>query len=70
MSDMEMENFYRENLEEDIVFYLSEQRNISPEQAMHLYYNSKLSENINAGKYGIQYLDYTILVDLLEEELK
>lgn len=70
MTDKELEEFYRELLEEDIVFCLSKRHNIPLEQAMHLYYTSKLAERIYAGQYGIQYLDYTVLTDILDKELK
>ena len=32
-----------------------------------MYYNSKLAEKIHEGKYGVQYLDYKVLCDILEE---
>ena len=34
---------------------------------MDIYYSSKLAEKINAGTYGIQYLDASVLIDLLDE---
>lgn len=63
MTETELENFYREHLEEDIVFALSEKRGISFEKAMDLYYKSALSEKISRGEYGIQYLDAAVLAD-------
>lgn len=69
MNDEELEQIYREHLEEDIVFCLADRRNIPAEQAMHLYYSSKLADRIHEGQYGIQYLDYHILTDHLEDEL-
>jgi len=57
------------HLEEDIVFCLSERRKISFEQAMSLYYHSKLADRIHKGENGIQYLDHSILTDILEQEL-
>lgn len=69
MTDKALENCYREHLEEDIVFCLSERRKISFEQAMRLYYHSKLADIIHKGEYGIQYLDHSILTDILELEL-
>ena len=56
MTDREFENFYREHLEEDIIFCLSKRKNIPLDQAMGLYYNSKLADHIHDGHYGIQYL--------------
>ena len=69
MSEKDLENFYREHLEEDIIFCLSERRNITTDVAMKLFYNSRLAERIHKGEFGIQYLDYSILTDLLEQEL-
>ena len=40
------------------------------DQAMGLYYTSKLADFIHDGSYGIQYLDYNVLTDLLEEEIR
>lgn len=70
MSDRDLEAFYREHLEEDIIFCLAERRNIPEEEAMHLYYTSKLCDRIHEGEYGIQYLDYHVLTRYLEEELQ
>ena len=70
MNSNELELFYREYLEKDIVFCLANRRNISEEQALHLYYSSKLADRIHEGQYGIQYLDYNVLTDYLENELK
>ncbi|MBR3268741.1 MAG: hypothetical protein IKI58_08485 [Oscillospiraceae bacterium] len=70
MTGNDLENFYREHLEEDIVLCLSERRNIPPEDAMRLYYHSRLADRIHEGEYGIQYLDYSVLTDILEQELR
>lgn len=67
MSEEVLENIYRENLEERIIAYLAETKNLSYETAMDLYYNSKLSDKIHMGKEGIQYLDYKVLVQILLE---
>ena len=69
MNERELENFYREHLEEDIIFTLSERRNIHTEEAMKLYYSSKLADRIHEGAFGVQYLDPVVLTDMLEEEL-
>lgn len=34
---------------------------------MDVYYSSKLSDKIYLGKNGIQYLDYKVLVQILNE---
>lgn len=69
MTERELENFYREHLEESIIFCLSERHGISSEKAMEIYYSSKLANRIHDGEYGIQYLDYTVLTDVLEQEM-
>ena len=70
MSDVELEAFYKEYLEESIIKQLSKQENISLDEAMNLYYNSKLANYIHEGKYDIQYLDYKVLTDNLIKELQ
>ena len=70
MSDVELEAFYKEHLEESIIKQLSKQENISLDEAMNLYYNSKLANYIHEGKYDIQYLDYKVLTDNLIKELQ
>ncbi|MCQ2514900.1 MAG: hypothetical protein MJ089_07430 [Ruminococcus sp.] len=46
MTESEFESFYKEHLEEDIIFKLSERNNISIEKAMDIYYSSKLANQI------------------------
>ena len=70
MSDVELEEFYKEHLEEAIIKQLSKQKNISLDEAMNLYYNSKMADYIHEGKYDIQYLDYKVLTDNLIKELQ
>lgn len=60
-----LEKIYKESLEEDIISYLSKVKEISLEEAMDKYYMSSLSEKINEGVYGIQYLDYKNLCEIL-----
>ena len=62
-----LEQVYQESLEERIISYLAETENISLEEAMDIYYNSKLANRIFEGEYGIQYLDYKVLVQILCE---
>jgi len=65
----DLEKIHRENLENDIVEYLAQSKEISLRQAMDIYYKSKLSEQIAEGSYGIQYLDGKHLaMDLIENE--
>lgn len=60
-----LEKLYQERLEERIINRISEIQNISLEQAMDIYYSSNLSREINQGTYGIQYMDYKILAELI-----
>ena len=69
MNEATLENIYREHLEESIIFCLSERRKISFEEAIDLYYNSTLANQIYKGVEGIQYLDYKLLSTYLEQEL-
>ena len=62
-----LEEIYQERLEERLIGYLSEKYNIDYLEAMDMYYKSKLAEKIHEGRYGVQYLDYKVLADILEE---
>ncbi len=67
MDDKILEQVYQENLEERLIAFISEKNDIPLEKAMEIYYRSKLSDKINQGNEGIQYLDYKVLADLLQE---
>ena len=67
MSEDVLERIYQENLEERIISRLAREKDIGLEQAMQIYYSSKLADKIHRGDYGIQYLDYKVLVQLLCE---
>ena len=67
MSEDVLEKVYQEELEERIISYLAENESIYLEKAMNIYYNSKLANRIHRGEYGIQYLDYKVLVQILCE---
>ena len=70
MMDMDediLERNYQERLEEKIIKDLSESLNVSKEKAMDIYYNSALADKIAKGRYGIQYLDYKVLSQILRE---
>ncbi len=60
-----LERVYQESLEERIISHLAETEKISLEKAMDIYYNSKLANRIHDGEYGVQYLDYKVLVQIL-----
>ena len=67
MSDTEIERIYKEQLDKALISNLAKVRGISLEDAMSLYYSSKLANKIESGNYGIQYLDYRVLTDILQE---
>jgi len=67
MSEDVLEKVYQERLEEQLIAYLAEEEDLSLEDAMDLYYSSKLSDKIHAGVEGVQYLDYKVLVQILKE---
>lgn len=70
MSDRKnIEYIYKQNLEESIIQYLSEEKNIELRRAVHIYYQSKLAKQIEQGAYGIENMDYKYLAeDLIENE--
>lgn len=62
-------SFYRQNLEGDIIRYISYAKELPLEQAMDVYYRSDLAVQIQDGKYGIDNMDYKYLAeDLIENE--
>ena len=67
MDDIVLEKLYQEKLEERIISYLADKNGISFEEAMESYYNSKLADKIHHGVEGVQYLDYKVLAQILEE---
>lgn len=65
----DLTKIYKQNLEEDIIRFLAESKNIDIRTAMDIYYKSRLSVQIEEGAYGIENLDYKYLVeDLIENE--
>lgn len=65
-----LEKLYQENLEERLIAYLSSQLGAPLEKAMDIYYNSKLADKIQQGVFGIQYLDYKVLAQILYDTEK
>lgn len=60
---------YKQNLEESIIQFLAEMKQLELRQAMDIYYRSRLAEQIELGTYGIENMDYKYLVqDLIENE--
>ena len=66
MNDEMMERLYKERLDERILSYLSESENLALDDAMRIYYSSKLADKIYRGDYGLQYLDHKVLVEYLK----
>ena len=65
----DLNEIYKQNLEEDIIKYLSNIKKIDLRKAMDVYYHSKLAEQISQGLYGIENCDYRRLAeDLMENE--
>ena len=62
-----LEKIYQERLEERLIAYLAETNDISLENAMDIYYRSNIAGLINEGKYGVQYLDYKVLAQMLRD---
>lgn len=62
-------DFYKQNLENDIVLNLAKIKNIEIRHAFDLYYSSKLAGQIENGEYGIENMDAKYLAeDLIENE--
>lgn len=65
----ELEKFYIQSLDNDIIRYLAEIKNMDLVLAMDIYYRSLLCKQIHNRENGIQYLDYKYLTeDLIENE--
>jgi hypothetical protein len=65
----ELRDVYITLLEEDLIKTIAEVIKINNRKAMHIYYKSKLCQQIASGDYGIEYMDYKYLVnDLIENE--
>ena len=62
-----LEKYYQERLEERLISFLATQNNISLEKAMDIYYHSNLAQQIHEGTYGVQYLDYKVLAQILKD---
>lgn len=64
--DAELDEILRVELVSDIVCLLAEQKNLSAEEALKLYYESELARMIDTNKGGVLYDTATYLVDLIE----
>ena len=60
---------YKQNLENNIIHFLSSENGIDLRKAMDIYYKSELSLQIEKEMYGIENMDYKYLTqDLIENE--
>lgn len=67
MDEEVLEKVYQEKLEERLISCIAERHSIDYLTAMKIYYSSELSEKIHEGRYGIQYLDYKVLAEILDK---
>lgn len=69
MNQRDLDGYYIQSLEEEIIKYLSLKKKIDIRKSMDIYYKSKLSVMIECQQYGIENMDYKYLVeDLIENE--
>ena len=59
---------YKEQLEEKIIGRLAEIKEMSIRDAMDIFYNSRLSQQINDGKYGIENIFDEIISEHYQKE--
>lgn len=59
----ELEKFYIQSLDNDIIGYLAAIKNMDLVLAIDIYYRSLLCKQIHNRENGIQYLDYKYLVE-------
>ena len=69
MDKSQLEEIYKQNLENDIINAIAEIKGIDLRKAFDIYYSSKLAEQISNDSYGIENLDAKYLAeDLIENE--
>ena len=65
----QLEEVYKQNLENDIISSVSEMKEIDLRKAFDIYYSSKLAEQVANDSYGIENMDAKYLAeDLIENE--
>ena len=65
----QLEEVYKQNLEDDIINAVSEMKRIDLRKAFDIYYSSRLAEQVEKGSYGIENMDAKYLAeDLIENE--
>ena len=69
MGRHDIETLLNHELENDIIRHLALRLNVTLEEAMKIYYSSKLAAQLEAGAFGIENLDAKYLAeDLIENE--
>ena len=67
----QLDEIYKQNLENDIINVISEIKGIDLRKAFDIYYSSKLAEQISNNSYGLENMDAKYLAeDLIENEPK
>ena len=65
----QLEEFYKQNLENDIINAIIEMKGIDLRKAFDIYYSSRLAEQIENDSFGIENVDAKYLAeDLIENE--
>ena len=65
----QLEKVYKQNLENDIINYISDIKGIELRRAFDIYYSSKLAKQIENNSYGIENMDAKYLAeDVIENE--
>ena len=59
----QLEQIYKQNLENDIINAVSEMKGIDLRKAFDIYYSSKLAEQISNNRYGIENMDAKYLAE-------
>ena len=64
-----LSEFYKQNLENDIIKSIANIKQVDLRKALDIYYSSKLAGQIADGSYGIENMDAKYLAeDLIENE--
>lgn len=65
----QLSEFYKQNLENDIIKSIANMKQVDLRKAFDIYYSSKLAGQIADGSYGIENMDAKYLAeDLIENE--
>ena len=65
----QLSEFYKQNLENDIIKSIANMKQVDLRKAFDIYYSSKLAEQIANGSCGIENMDAKYLAeDLIENE--